>query len=64
MPYLDINLGRIIAFGDIIKFVEKLKELNIEKDTPVVIMSNNKLSNIVDMRANEDIIVFSDKKLK
>ena len=23
MPYLDINLGRIMTFGDILKFVEK-----------------------------------------
>lgn len=64
MPCLDINLGRIIAFGDIIKFVEKLKELNIEKDTPAYIMIDDKMVNIVDMGANEACIVFSNKKLK
>lgn len=64
MPYIDINLGRIIAFGDIIKFVEKLKSLKIEEDTPVYIVTNNTVVHVRDMGANSECIVFSDKKLK
>lgn len=64
MLYIDTNLGRIITFGDIIKFVERLKELHIEQDTPVYILINDKYFNIVDMGANKDLIVFSDKKLE
>ena len=64
MPYLDINLGKIITFGDILKFVEKLQDLNIEKDTPAYIMIDDKIVNVVDMGTNEACIVFSNKKLK
>lgn len=64
MPYLDINLGKIITFGDILKFVEKLQDLNIEKDTPAYIMIDDKMVNVVDMGSSKHYIIFSNKKLK
>lgn len=64
MSYLDVNLGKIITFGDILKFVEKLQDLNIEKDTPAYIVIDDKMVNVVDMGASKHYIIFSNKKLK
>ena len=64
MAYIDINLGKIITFGDILKFVEKLQDLNIEKDTPAYIMIDDKMVNVVDMGSSKHYIIFSNKKLK
>lgn len=64
MLYLDINLGKIITFGDILKVVEKLQDLNIEKDTPAYIMIDDKMVNVIDIGANKHYIIFSNKKLK